>query len=93
MHAIIRYSFFIIHFPISLMKKLLPLILIPFILTACSNTTASLSEEDQAAKYGMTVERYHEEKQAAARMGMTWEEHVKMLQYEGGMEDHSMHNH
>ena len=44
-----------------------------------------MTEEQQAAKYGMTVQRYREEKSAAARMGMTWEEHVKAIQ-DGGMD-------
>lgn len=45
-----------------------------------------LTEDEQAAKYGMTVERYRAEKAAAARMGMKWEDHVKMIQDGGGMD-------
>lgn len=45
-----------------------------------------LTEEEQAAEYGMTVEQYREEKQAAARMNMSWDEHVKMLKMEGKLQ-------
>lgn len=52
------------------------------LLTGCASD-APLTEEQQAAEYGMTVEEYRQEKQAAARMNMSWDEHVKMLKMEG----------
>lgn len=39
-----------------------------------------MTEEEQAAKYGMTVEEFREEKKAAARMNMSLEAHMKMLE-------------
>ena len=60
------------------------------LLLAACGSEKPLTEAEQAAKYGMTVERYRQEKSAAARMNMSWEEHVKTLQGGGGMEGHSM---
>lgn len=37
-----------------------------------------MTEEQQAAKYGISVEAFRAEKQAAARMNMNIEEHMKM---------------
>lgn len=72
------------------MKTLLSLItVLTLFLTACGSAQP-LTEEQQAASYGMTIERYREEKSAAARMGMSWEDHVKMIQGDGGM-NHNMH--
>ncbi len=70
------------------MKKYFSLILVPaiFLLAGCT-AQAPMTEEEQAAQYGLTVERYREEKAAAARMNMSWEEHVKMIQ----MDNHSGH--
>lgn len=52
------------------------------LLVGCGSETA-MTEEQQAAQYNMTVEEYRQEKQAAARMNMSWDEHVKMLKMEG----------
>lgn len=69
------------------MKKFIPLILLSFlILLAGCSSQKPLTEEEQAAQYGFTVERYREEKSAAARMGMKWEDHVKMIQSHSGMD-------
>ena len=66
------------------MKKLVSTILaLSVVLLAGCASQKPLSEKEQAASYGMTVERYREEKAAAARMGMKWEDHVKMIQ-DGG---------
>jgi len=72
------------------MKKLLStlFILSLLVLVGCSSEQP-MTEEQQAESYGMTVERYREEKAAAARMGMTWEEHVKMIQ-DGDMDHGGM---
>ncbi len=66
------------------MRKLLStLTLLSIVFLAGCASNAPLTEEQQAEQYGMTVERYREEKQAAARMNMSWDEHVKMLKMEG----------
>jgi uncharacterized protein YcfL len=66
------------------MRKLFSILLIlpVFLLAACGSQKA-MTEEEQAAQYNMTVEAYRQEKQAAARMNMSWDEHVKMLKMEG----------
>ena len=46
-------------------------------LTACTGTKA-LTEEEQATKFGMTLQEYRESKQAAARMNMNMDEHTTM---------------
>ena len=67
----------------TFVRSLLVLSLIS--LAACSSAPqASLSEDQQAARYGMTVQEYRKEKEAAARMGMSWEEHIKMKQMDDG---------
>ncbi len=66
------------------MKKFLSSIAVlsVFLLAGCGSSEP-LTEKQQAAEYNMTVQQYRAEKRAAARMGMTWEEHVKMLHMEG----------
>lgn len=72
------------------MKKFLSssLLLSAFFLTACGSQ-APMTEEEQAAQYGITVERFREEKKAAARMNMSLEEHMKMLDEGHDMMDHN----
>jgi hypothetical protein len=73
------------------MRKLLTLsVLIPSIFLAGCGSQGPMTEEQQADKYGMTIERYREEKEAAARIGMTWEEHVKMIQDDEAMDHGNM---
>lgn len=62
------------------MKKILSsfALLSVVLFTGCGGS-APMTEEEQAASYGLTVERFREEQAAAARMNMDWEEHVKML--------------
>ncbi|MCF7844577.1 MAG: hypothetical protein K9M03_01995 [Kiritimatiellales bacterium] len=68
-------------------KKFLTLsILIPTIFLAGCSSQGPLTEEEQATKYGMTVERYREEKSAAARMNMSFDEHIKMIMEEDSMD-------
>jgi len=61
-------------------------ILIPSLLLAGCASSGPLTEKQQAAKYGMTVERYREEKVAAARMNMSFDEHIKMIMEEDSMD-------
>lgn len=66
------------------MKKLLTItiLLSSTISLASCGTEKPLTEAEQAQKYNMTVTEYKEMKDAAARMNMTIEEHMK----------HSMHS-
>jgi len=75
--------FFLPHFPMNMFTRSL-LVLSLISLAACSASQAPLTEEEQAARYGMTLQEYRQEKEAAARMGMNWEEHIKMIQMNSG---------
>lgn len=70
------------------MKKIVLSIvaLTAFLTLAGCGSQGPLTEEEQAAKYGYTLEEYRENKIAAARMNMTIDEHAKMLKEEAGME-------
>lgn len=63
------------------MKALSLVLLIVFVpvLSACSSSQP-MTKEDMAAMHGMTVEEYDEMSDAAARMNMTMEEHMKMME-------------
>jgi uncharacterized protein YceK len=67
-------------------RKFVPTLLVLFIilLAGCASDKP-LTEAEQAQQYGMTVEMYRQKKQAAARMNMSWDEHVKMLKMEGSL--------
>lgn len=63
------------------MKKIIILAFIAFLslgLVSCGKTEAPLTEAQQAEKYGLSVEEYKEQKDAAARMNMTIEQHLNM---------------
>lgn len=47
-------------------------------LASCSDANAPLTEDQQAESYNMSTAKYKEMKDAAARMNMTIEEHMKM---------------
>ena len=67
-----------------LIKKLATLSIITFLwltLAWCSSEKP-MTEAEQAASYNMTLEEYQEVKEAAARMNMTIEEHMKMTEEE-----------
>ena len=51
-------------------------------LTSCSDADAPLTEAQQAEQYNMSVSEYKETKDAAARMNMTVEDHMKMTDTE-----------
>lgn len=48
-------------------------------LTACSSAKP-LTDAEKAAKYGLTMEQYNEMKEGAERMGMSVDDHLKMLE-------------
>lgn len=60
-------------------------------LTACGS--GPMTEEEQAAKYGLTVEAFREEKKAAARMNMDLDVHMKMLEEGHDMSGHDHDSH
>lgn len=66
------------------MKKILLVTLLTSstILLASCGTQAPLTESQQAEKYNMTQEEFQETKEAAARMNMTLEDHMKMTDSE-----------
>lgn len=39
--------------------------------------SAPMTDADMAAKYGMTIEEFQEQKEAAARMNMSIEDHLR----------------
>lgn len=64
------------------MKKLTIFLLLPvlsIVFLAWCSSQQPMTEAEQAASYNMTVEEYQEVKQAAARMNMGVEEHMKMM--------------
>lgn len=64
------------------MKKILLIALLAIfatLLTSCGWREAPLTEAQQAEKYNMTSSEYKEMKDAAARMNMTIDEHMKMI--------------
>ena len=71
------------------MRKLVSTILVLSVvaLAGCASEKP-LSEAEQAAQYGMTVQRYREEKAAAARMNMKFEDHMKTMMGDGMQMDH-----
>lgn len=82
---------FILYFIIKIMKKftLISLLLVVTLgLVSCSDSDAPLTETQQAEKYNMSESEYKEMKDAAARMNMTIEEHMKMMDTSEGMMDH-----
>lgn len=66
------------------MKKviLIALLATSTILLASCGSEAPLTEAEQAAQYNMTEEKFQETKEAAARMNMTVEDHMKMTDEE-----------
>ncbi len=73
------------------MKKIIIIGLIAILslgLVSCGKTEAPLTESQQAEKYGLSLEEYKEQKDAAARMNMTIEDHLKMGHGSDSM-DHS----
>ena len=67
------------------MKKflLIGLLLVATLWLASCGSEAPLTEAEQAEKYNMTTTEYKEMKDAAARMNMTIEEHMKHTSSDG----------
>ena len=61
--------------------KITLIILLTVLLTSCGGNSESASqpmtEIQQAEKYNLSMDEYKEMKEAAARMNMTFEEHMK----------------
>jgi len=75
------------------MKKItaiIALVLMSLLLASCGGAEGPLTESQQAEKYGMSVAEFKEQKDAAARMNMTIEDHLKMSDTSGGMGDSGM---
>ena len=63
------------------MKKIvliMALLAMSLLLASCGNSEGPLTEAQQAEKYGLSVEEFKEQKDAAARMNMTIEQHLNM---------------
>ena len=64
------------------MKKItaiITLVLMSVLLASCGNgSDGPLTEDQQAEKYGLSVQEFKEQKDAAARMNMTIEQHLNM---------------
>ena len=62
------------------------LLLLTLVLASCGNSSDwPLTEAQQAESYGMSVAEFKEQKNAAASMNMTIEDHLKMSDTSGGM--------
>ncbi len=59
-------------------------------LASCGNSEAPLTEAEQAKKYNMSVSEFKEQKEAAARMNMTIEDHLKMSDNSGNWDKMDM---
>ena len=72
------------------MKKIVlisSLLLMTVVLASCGNSSDwPLTEAQQAESYGMSVAEFKEQKDAAARMNMSIEDHLKMSDTTGGMD-------
>ena len=70
--------------------KTFGIILVPALRLASCGSQAPLTEAEQAEKYNMSVEEFREQKDAAARMNMTIEEHLNMGHGDMDGMDHDM---
>lgn len=63
------------------MKKLIfTIILIATVVLAGCNSETALTDQEKAQKYGLTLQEYQQQKEAAARMGMNVDDHLKSLE-------------
>jgi len=65
-------------------------LLISLFLTGCGQK--AMTDADMAAQYGLSIEEFQEQKEAAARMNMNIEDHLDMGSNNSKM-DHSNMNH
>ncbi|MEK7563721.1 MAG: hypothetical protein AAB544_05015 [Patescibacteria group bacterium] len=61
------------------MKRVSAISLLMLLVLVGCGSKAPLTEEEQAAEYGITVEKFREEKKAAARMNMGMTKHKVMI--------------
>lgn len=59
-------------------KNLSSVLLFSVLLLAGCGSGTPMTEEEQAAQYGLTVDQFRTEKKAAARMNMNFEDHMQM---------------
>ena len=90
--CILRFIFLILS-PPFIMERFVSLTFLTLSLLLLAGCAAQkpLTEAEQAAQYGMTVDNFREQKAAAARMGMSFEEHMKTMQGDSS-EGHDMNN-
>lgn len=64
------------------------------VLVGCGQKDKPMSDADMATKYNLSLEEYQEQKEAAARMNMSIEDHLNMGHSDDSSEvDHSSMNH
>jgi hypothetical protein len=81
------FSFYLFFLPFLMDSKISPQVkkflssitALSILFLAGCTAAAPMTEEEQAAEYGLTVEQFRTEKNAAARMNMNFEEHIKMM--------------
>lgn len=56
------------------------MLIVSFVLVGCGGQSAPMTKQEMADKYGMTMDEMDEMSEAAARMNMTLEEHMKMME-------------
>jgi hypothetical protein len=82
-HFILYIYFFIMKEPVLIVS----LLLMSVILASCGGASnGPLTEAQQAESYGMSVAEFKEQKNAAASMNMTIQDHLKMSDTSGGMD-------
>jgi hypothetical protein len=83
-HIFVQQFVTVLSFFLYIMKVFFfTLLIVSIIPLAGCNSQKALTEAEQAAQFNMTVEEYRLEKQAAARMNMNFDEHIKMRKNEG----------
>ena len=73
------------------MKKLTHIVFVltfSVLLIGCGSKP--MTEADMAAQYGLSMEEFQEQKEAAARMNMSVEDHLKHSQSSDADHDHMM---
>lgn len=60
--------------------SLILMLFLSFFLVGCGGQSSPLTKAEMAEKYGMTMDEMDEMSEAAARMNMPLEEHMKMME-------------